>query len=277
VARIDASTGFQRVSDGKIGACAKSLGQDRGGERRHEFMSGAARNRLGTGVGGERSFRGNIRCRGAAKFMGMDTVTAWRLAGATDAEGFPLDASWETAPPIRFRWDWQGRNADADRETEVRLLWAPEILYLRFDARYRNITVFPGGDSGGRRDQLWDRDVCEAFLQPNPLEPRRYIELEVAPNGFWIDLDIAAGEKQDLRSGLRRRVGIDETKKRWRAVLAVPMNSLVERFDASVVWRANFYRVEGPTEPRFYSAWQPTHTAQPNFHVPEAFGELVFA
>jgi len=39
----------------------------------------------------------------------------------------------------------------------------------------------------------------------------------------------------------------------------------------------NFYRVEGAAEPRFYSAWQPTGTPAPNFHVPEAFGELVFA
>jgi hypothetical protein len=34
--------------------------------------------------------------------------------------------------------------------------------------------------------------------------------------------------------------------------------------------------VEGPSEPRFYSAWRPTNTGQPNFHVPEAFGWLVF-
>jgi len=29
-------------------------------------------------------------------------------------------------------------------------------------------------------------------------------------------------------------------------------------------------------EPRFYSAWSPTMTPTPNFHVPEAFGHLVF-
>jgi len=43
-----------------------------------------------------------------------------------------------------------------------------------------------------------------------------------------------------------------------------------------VVWRVNFFRVEGATEPRFYSAWRPTNTPKPNFHVPEAFGALVF-
>ena len=192
------------------------------------------------------------------------------------APGFPAASAWETAPPIRFDADWQGLNADSRRATEVRLLWTPETLYLRFDARYRTITVFPDADASGRRDQLWDRDVCEAFLQPDTRDPRRYKEFEVAPNGFWIDLDIAPGEKHDLDSGLRCRAEIDEPNERWRAELIVPMKSLTWQFDSSVQWRANFYRIEGPQEPRFYSAWQPTHSVQPNFHVPEAFGWLAF-
>ena len=54
------------------------------------------------------------------------------------------------------------------------------------------------------------------------------------------------------------------------------MKALTANFDPSAPWRANFYRVEGRQEPRFYSAWQPTKTPQPNFHVPEAFGYLQF-
>ena len=206
----------------------------------------------------------------------IETAIASRLPGRTDAEGFPTDQAWETAPPLSFCADWQGKNADRRRETQVRLLWTAEILFLRFDARYREITVFPDAELNGRRDCLWDRDVCEAFLQPDPSEARTYKEIEVAPNGFWIDLDIAPGEKRDLQSGLQRRVSIDPQSKEWRAVLVVPMNSLTARFDPSAVWRANFYRVEGACEPRFYSAWRPTLTPQPNFHVPQAFGGLIF-
>ncbi len=208
--------------------------------------------------------------------IGASTALAVRMASAVDAEGFPSERAWETAPPIRFSADWQGQNADARRETEVRVLWSPDSLYLRFDARYQTITVFADAEPSGRRDQLWDRDVCEVFLQAPHSAPRCYRELEVAPNGFWIDLDIAPGEKRDLRSGLRRRASIDEGKRQWSAVLAVPMKSLVEKFEMQSVWRVNFYRVEGEAEPRFYSAWRPTNTPQPNFHVPEAFGALVF-
>jgi len=203
-------------------------------------------------------------------------AVAVRMTETPAAGGFPTPSSWETSAPLRFDADWQGKNADPERETEVRLLWTPVWLFLRFYVRFRVITIFPDADASGRRDQLWDRDVAEVFLQPDPSQLRRYKEFEVSPNGFWIDLDIAPGEKRDLKSGMRRRVSLSEAKKTWVAEIALPMKCLVERFDSAAVWKVNFYRVEGAAEPRFYSAWQATRTAAPNFHVPEAFGELIF-
>ncbi len=206
-----------------------------------------------------------------------ETAVAVRMSEPPDNEGLPTRSSWGLAVPLRFSADWQGKNADPEREAEVRLLWTPKTLFLRFHAKYRVITVFQDAKPSGRRDQLWDRDVAEAFLQPDASNLGRYKEFEVSPNGFWIDLDIGPGEKRDLQSGLRRRVILDEATKTWTAEMAVPMKCLVERFDPAAVWRVNFFRVEGASEPRFYSAWRPTRTPVPNFHIPEAFGELVFA
>ncbi len=145
------------------------------------------------------------------------TAIAVRMSGRTGADGFPELSSWEAADSLRFQADWQGKNVDPERETEVRLLWTRETLYLRFR------------------------------------------------------------EKHELKSELRRRVTLNEANKTWIAELALPMKSLVERFDPAASWRVNFFRVEGASEPRFYSAWQPTGTPAPNFHVPEAFGTLIFA
>lgn len=203
-------------------------------------------------------------------------AAARRIAQPLGSDAFPSTVDWDTAPAICFSADWRGENCDPTRETEVRLLWSPQMLYLYFTAKYRVITVFTDSDPDGRRDQMWDRDVAEAFLQPPGSALRHYKEFEISPNGLWIDLGIAPGEKRNLQSGLRRRAAIDEAAKIWRAELAIPMNSLTPNFDPSAEWRANFYRVEGPAEPRFYSAWRPTRTPQPNFHVPEAFGCLVF-
>ena len=184
---------------------------------------------------------------------------------------------WKNASPVTFCRDWQGKNPDPGRQTTVRVLWSAQTLYLRYECSYRELYVFPDSDPNGRRDHLWDRDVAEAFLQPDPSKPRYYKEFEVAPNGFWIDLDISPDPLRDLQSGLQHSVWLDEGAHVWAAELAIPIKALVDKFDANAEWRANFYRIEGQKEPRFYSAWRPTNTPQPNFHVPSAFGRLRFA
>lgn len=194
---------------------------------------------------------------------------------------FPLDAAhpaieWQTASPITFFSDWQGKNPDPQRETKVRVLWSSQNLYLRFECRYRELYVFEDSEPDGRRDHLWERDVAEVFLQPDPSRQRFYKEFEVSPNGMWIDLDIFPGGLADLKSGMRRSVVLDQAAHTWNAELAIPLAALTANFDASAVWRVNFYRIEGRQEPRAYLAWQPTHTPQPNFHVPRAFGRLRF-
>jgi alpha-galactosidase len=203
------------------------------------------------------------------------TVIAMQLRAGLD--NFP--EAWSRAIPICFDTDWQGRNADPQRATEVRVLWTREQLFLRFQASYRTLTLFPDARPDGRRDHLWDRDVCEAFLQSDPTQPRHYAEFELSANGFWIDIAIDADRldaKPNLHSGLRRRVLLDEKTQTWIGELAIPMHSLTRNFNPAQPWRANFFHVEGPGEPRFYSSWRPTRTAQPNFHVPEAFGRLIF-
>ena len=185
-------------------------------------------------------------------------------------------AAWQLSEPISFCSDWQGKSPDPGLETEVRALWSASDLYLRFVCRYHDLFVFDDSEPNGRRDHLWDRDVAEAFLQPEPSPERYYKEFEVAPNGMWIDLDITPSGLADLKSGMARSVHVDELNRIWVAELKLPFRSLLREFDPGKVWRANFYRIEGRTEPRQYMAWHPTFTPQPNFHVPQAFGRLRF-
>jgi len=204
-------------------------------------------------------------------------VVAGYVRHEIDLEASHPATEWRQANPIAFSSDWQGKNRDPTRETRVQLLWSDETLYLRFECRYRELYVFPDSEPSGRRDQLWDRDVAEAFLQPDPSRERFYREFEVSPNGMWIDLDIFPGGRADLNSNLKRSVLLDERSRTWTAELGIPLRLLTNNFDPSASWRANFYRIEGKQEPRAYLAWQPTHTPQPNFHVPQAFGRLRFA
>ncbi len=218
-------------------------------------------------------------------------ITAHEIAGEIELDARNPAPEWAKASPITFCADWQDQNPDPTRQTEVRALWTRHTFYLCFACRYRELSFFDDSDPGGRRDRLWDRDVAEAFLQPDPSQPRCYKEFEVGPNGLWIDLDIRppisgtpndmAGDSapagpRNLQSVLTRSVWLNQEEHTWTAELAIPMKAITANFDPASGWRANFYRVEGKHEPRFYSAWQPTKTSQPNFHMPEAFGSLRF-
>jgi alpha-galactosidase len=204
------------------------------------------------------------------------TAIALLLKEKLDDHGFPAKSAWEAAPAYTFDQDWKGENADTGLATEVRALWTPETLYLRFYCKYKNIFVFPDARGDGWRYELWERDVAETFLQPDWSDPFVYREFEVSPNGYWIDLAVSHGKIEELHSGLKRRVFLDDKAKTWTAELAIPMKFLTTSFDPKKPWKANFYRIEGNTEPRFYSAWSPTFSPKPNFHVPSAFGTLEF-
>jgi hypothetical protein len=201
-------------------------------------------------------------------------IVASKLHAPLDAAGFPVATEWRSVTPIVFCDDWQGRNPDPVRQTEVRVLWSAENLYLQFRASYRSLYTFPNGNR--RQDELWTRDVAETFLQPPDQSGHRYAEFEISPNGDWLDLGINGNQKSDLNCAMKSRVKIDRSGQRWIAELAIPISTITSHFDPTLPWRANFFRVEGLEPNRFYSSWQPTNTLEPNFHVPQVFGTLEF-
>jgi len=190
---------------------------------------------------------------------------------------FPSPDDWSRAGPVAFCHDWQGRNPDPQRETEVRLLWTDSDLLVRFRCCYRTLDVFDDTEPNGRRNELWDRDVAEVFLQPDRFGEKFYKEFEVSPSGQWLDLDISPQGLTHITSGMRSRVELDAASRVWKAELAIPMPALTSDFDPAQSWRVNFFRCEGRDPARYYSAWQPTETETPNFHVPGKFGALRFA
>jgi len=112
------------------------------------------------------------------------TAVAVRMPELPDADGFPTLSSWGFQCLCVSTRTGKAKNSDPERETEVRLLWTPDSLFVRFHAKYRAVTVFPDAAPNGRRDQLWDRDVAEVFLQPDPTQLRRYKNSKSARMAF---------------------------------------------------------------------------------------------
>jgi alpha-galactosidase len=204
----------------------------------------------------------------------MNQILAPKIQANPEKDLWPHSKEWAEATPVRFCADWRGENPDPQRETQVQILWSPAHLYIRFLCHYRSIYVFD--DNNMRRDQLWLRDVAEIFIQNGSDALGSYREFEISPNGDWLDLDITPGNKKHLWGAVLSQVKRDAETRSWIADMAIPFDCLTPVFNPQEIWKINLFRIEGPEPNRFYSAWQPTHTPKPNFHVPERFGELRF-
>ena len=214
---------------------------------------------------------------------GDDTIEVRRADEGFDAADFDHRA-WERAVAVQLTRYWSGDDAPPARHAEARLLWTPESLCVRFEHIIGEpLVVSDAPRTEAKTLGLWDRDVCELFVAPDANEPDRYYEFEVAPTGEWVDLRIdrrPEGRATDWQyaSGMRAAARVEGSS----VVLACAIPWAA--FDrpppsAGDVWRANLFRCVGTNshaDGRGYLAWRPTRTAQPSFHVPAAFGRLVF-
>lgn len=208
-----------------------------------------------------------------------DLIVAHRASA--DVAATELDSvEWERASPVRITRYWSGEEAPAGRQMEARLVWSDAALCVRFDCRQAEPLVV---SSVPQREEktlgLWERDVCEIFIAPDASEPARYFEFEAAPTGEWLDLAIrqmplTRETDWQYRSGMTVETRILEG--RILVAMRVPWDAFPHQPQAGERWRANLFRCVGAGSERGYLAWRPTRTAQPNFHVPHAFGELRF-
>jgi hypothetical protein len=131
---------------------------------------------------------------------------------------------------------------------------------------------------------LWHKDVFEIFVAPDASTPDRYFEFEAAPTGEWVDLAIsfapndslAPGKRQtdfEFQSGMTTAASV--ANGRISVAICIPWSDAIPKPSRGDEWRVNLFRCVGEGDER-YLAWQPTFTAEPNFHVPEVFGRLRF-
>lgn len=188
--------------------------------------------------------------------------------------------AWLRAGRVVVDRYWSSENAPEGRRFNARLLWSDAALYVRFEAAQAEpLVVSNKPDATKKTMGLWDRDVVEIFIAPDKREPRKYFEFEVAPTGEWLDvaLDATSGTRKsdwDYASGMEVFSRIE--KDRVVMAMKIPWTAFGRTPKVGDVWLGNLFRCVGKDPNRGYLAWQPTRTEQPNFHVPEAFGEFRF-
>ena len=206
-------------------------------------------------------------------------ITARHISTALTAD--QIDHSeWKTADPVEITRYWSGDLAPASRHAEARILWSSKALHLRFVGRQAEpLVVSATAQTATKTMGLWDRDVCEIFIAPDPNVVERYLEFEAAPNGEWLDVAIhwtAAKRESDWEFQSHMTTSAHIEKNRVTIAMRIPWNHWIHEPQKGERWRVNLFRCVGSDPTRGYLAWQPTRTREANFHVPQVFGWLVF-
>jgi hypothetical protein len=188
--------------------------------------------------------------------------------------------AWDACQPVRIEHYWSGEPAPASRHAEARVCWSEEALHVRFVCEQHEPLIVADHPITDRKTLgLWDRDVCEIFVAPDPAHPERYFEFEAAPTGEWLDLGIVVtptGRETDwdFQSGMQSAALVEPQS--VKIGIRIAWSPSLPKPGKGDVWRANVFRCVGPEAPERYLAWRPTRTPEPNYHVPEAFGILRF-
>ena len=201
---------------------------------------------------------------------------------------------WQGAGKISFDRDWTGGKhfpqltldefrKDAQLRTDVLTLWTDKYVYFGFRCKYTVLNMYQGEDINKERWGLWDRDVVEVFLNPEPVNIHHYYEFEVAPNNQWIDLEINLDREPfndaAWNSKFEHATVIDERNHIWNCEMRIPIRAVSQApLRAGALWRINFYRANGLGDDsvRHFLNWSPVLGDKANFHTPSRFGTIRF-
>jgi len=189
---------------------------------------------------------------------------------------------WKHAIPADFDHSSSGQLHYPEVSVRVASVWTQDNIYFAFWSRFDSANVYEGEDPAKERWQLWERDVVEVFLNPQPERVNHYFEFEVAPNNQWIDLEIDKDKTPfndaSWNSGFQHATHVDTKEHLWTTEMRIPLASMNAHAEPDAEWRANFFRAAGTggDTHRKFLAWS-IIPGGGTFHVPTRFGILKLA
>src|SRR5437660_9935738 len=145
-------------------------------------------------------------------------------------DGDPEKPSWKHAESVEFDTDSSGNCHCPAISARVSSVWTETYVYFFVWCRYESLNVYSGEDPRVERWQLWDRDVAEVFLNPQPERVNHYYEFEVAPNNQWIDLEIDKDKTPfndaSWDSHFEHATRVDAGTRVWTCEMSIPVASM---------------------------------------------------
>lgn len=165
-------------------------------------------------------------------------------------------------------------------EVQFSIAHSSECIFLKYYVTESSIRAAAGSINGN----VWEDACVEFFIS---FDDRGYYNLEfncigTALTGFGKE----KGSRVRLEETLIRKIkygsyisNMDEQQVHWELTVAVPLELFAHHDFSSLSGkqcRANFYKC-GDALPRpHFVAWSNIESPQPNFHLPQFFGTLLF-
>lgn len=201
------------------------------------------------------------------------------------------DAVWDKEP-------WTGikaltlKNYMGDKPkhfplTKAKVAYDDEAIYVIFRVEDQYVRAVVKENQGPVF-----RDSCvEFFFSPDG--DRGYFNLEMNCGGTMlfhhqikpresVHIDEELIEKVEVAHSLPKIVDPEiEEPVTWTVEYRIPFSILKKYADfitpeAGTVWRANFYKIADKTSHPHWLTWSPVQNPEPNFHLPQYFGEIEF-
>ena len=209
-------------------------------------------------------------------------------------KSMPIDGDWN-----KSQWKkastlvidkYMGKIPSFKPGVEAKMMYDDNNIYVIFrvkDKHVRSLVQEYNGNVSG--------DACvEFFFAPDVALPAEYFNLEVNAGGtpliFYVTkpwtgfnkLDVEDIKQIEIAHSLPARIDPEISEAvTWTLEYRVPF-SMLRKFSAitkpasGVKWRGNFYKTASESSNPHWITWSYVNNPQPNFHLPQFFGTLIF-
>lgn len=196
---------------------------------------------------------------------------------------------WKKVKAVRIS-NYMGSLPEFKPEAEVKMVYDKDNIYLIFKVKDQNVRCITNKING----PVWQDSAVEFFFSPDMASPLLYFNLETNCGGTPLLHYNVIPRKES------KRLSEDEIKQieiahslpeiidpeisepvTWTLEYKIPL-SLLEKYSKvsrpakGVIWKANFYKIAENSSNPHYITWSKIDKPKPDFHVPQAFGQLIF-
>ena len=197
--------------------------------------------------------------------------------------------AWEKIKSLAILND-NGWKSNYSPSTEVKLAYDDATLYMIFRVKDQFVRCVTREFNG----PVWQDSCVEFFFSPNPGEPNNYFNLEINCGGTMLMayrrfsdgnrmiLEIPDLQKIEIAHSMPEIIEKEiNTPVTWTVEYKMPLDILekyikISKPENGAVWKANFYKCAEKNSYPHWLSWNKIDFHEPNFHLPQYFGELQF-